>query len=105
MRVFVLFMLILLIICMAVFISFNHGHRIGIVSLGLTIIPDATLNVLMVWAFGLGMFWTLIIACVQEIRLRAKISKFKHTIDQLENELGQLRTIPLADLDIKKEGK
>ena len=105
MRAFVLFMLLLLIVCLAGFITLNYGHRVGIVSLGFTIIPDTTLNVVVVGAFSMGVLWTLIISVVQEIRLRTKISKLKSTISQLENELGQLRTMPLEELDIEKEEK
>ena len=105
MRTFVFLMLLILIICMAGFISLNHGHRIGILSLGFTIIPDATLNAVVVWSFSIGLLWALLISIVQEIRLRARISHLKNIIVQLENELGQLRTAPLEDLDIEKEEK
>ncbi|RKZ35163.1 hypothetical protein DRQ33_00305 [bacterium] len=103
MRIFVLFMLLILITGIAAFVSLNYGHNIGTISLGFKIIPNVTVNVLVLWAFGIGLLWTLILCIVQEIRLRTKISRLKNTIKKLENELGQLRTMPLSDMDIHKE--
>ncbi len=106
MRVFVLFMLLIIIAAFAAFVSLNHGIIIESVSLGFTIIHDITLNMLIVWTFAIGVFWALLIFSIQEIRLRLRISRMRQSMRELQRELDQLRIIPLSDNGIgDKEGK
>ncbi|MCD6531288.1 LapA family protein [bacterium] len=102
MRVFMLIMLLVVVIGIVGFISLNTGHSVGPVSLGFKITPNASLNAVVLWAFGLGVLWTLIIAIVQEIRLRTRISRLKNTIVNLEEELSHLRTMPLSKIETEQ---
>jgi len=105
MRVFVLFMLLILAVGVAGFISFNHGNQVKTISLGAKVFHDVPLSALILWTFGLGVIWAMVVFIIQEIRLRLKISTLKTSIRHLEGELGELRTMPLADLGIDKEEK
>ncbi len=105
MRIFMLIMLLVAVVAIAGFVSLNSGHSVGSVSLGFKVISDISLNTVVLWAFGLGVLWTLIIAIVQEIRLRTKISRLKSTIVSLEEELSHLRTMPLSKIETEQEEK
>ena len=102
MRILVLFMLLVIAVALAGFVSLNRGHAIENVSLGVKLIPHTTLNVVVAWTFWLGVVWAMIIFVVQEIRLRIKISRLRSNISRLQGELDQLRTIPLAEIGIEE---
>lgn len=106
MRIFVLFMLLIVIAAFAAFVSLNHGIIIDSISLGFTIFHDITLNMVVVWAFAIGVLWALLIFSIQEIRLRLRISRLRSSVRELQHELDQLRIMPLSDNGIRdKEGK
>ncbi len=101
MRILSLFMLLILIAAFAGFISLNQGIYIGTLSLGYKIFSDVSLNIVVAWAFFLGIIWALVIFVTQEIRLRLRIAKLKSSINHLQEELDQLRTIPLGDVGVQ----
>ncbi len=101
MRILALFMLLILIAAFAGFISLNQGRQISTLSLGYKIFSDVSLNVIIAWAFFLGVIWALVIFVTQEIRLRLRIARLKSSINHLRGELDQLRTIPLGDIEVQ----
>lgn len=105
MRGFMLFMLLVAIVAIVGFVSLNVGQTVGPVYLGFEVIPRVSLNTVVLWAFGLGVAWMLIIAIVQEIRLRTRISKLKSIIVGLEEELSHLRAMPLSKIETEQEEK
>jgi len=100
MRVFALFMILLIVVAFAAFISLNHGLRVETISVGYKFFSDVSLNMVIAWAFALGIIWALIIFITQEMRLRIRIASLKSSISRLQNELDHLRTMPLEEIGI-----
>ncbi len=105
MRILSLVMLLLLILAFAAFFSLNAGKVVDSISLGYRVFTNVQLNAVVAWAVGIGIVWALVIFITQEIRLRLRIARLKGSISRLQDELDQLRTMPIAEigLDDKEE--
>lgn len=57
-------------------------------------ITDAPLTFVIMYSFAAGIILAFILAIIDQIRLKAMISKHKRTINELRAELGSLKTIP-----------
>lgn len=93
-----LILLLLAIVASATFWGLNQNRTIERVNIGFKDYVDVPLNSVVLWAFALGVMWTAIIALVQEIRLRVKINRLKNYNRLLQQELDELRIIPIESV-------
>ena len=57
-------------------------------------ITDAPLTFVIIYSFAAGIILAFILVIIDQIRLKAMISRHKRTINELRAELGSLKTIP-----------
>ncbi len=66
-------------------------------------ITDISLTIALIQAFGAGAVFAFILAIIDEVKLRGRISKQKKEIATLHKEVGTLRTGSLDTLPEEKE--
>lgn len=60
-------------------------------------IIDVPLTFVIIYSVAAGIILAFILAIIDQIRLKAMISRHKRTIDELRAELGSLKTIPAEE--------
>lgn len=100
-----LILLLLAIVAATSFWGLNQNRIVERVNVGFRNYTNVPLSSVILWAFGLGVIWTAIIAFLQEIRLRIKINRLKNYNRLLQQELDELRIVPLESALEEKEKK
>ncbi len=66
---------------------------------------DIPLFIIVFGSLGVGIFWSLLIFLIQEIRLRLKLMQVRSENKKLRKELDMLRMQPLQEIDITNKIK
>lgn len=93
----VLFFLILLFALVFFFVT-NSGQTVDLRVLGRTYL-DISIFWIVVVSFLLGFTVAFILASIREIRHQRERGRLRRELAQKEREIGDLRTLPLQDLD------
>lgn len=96
MRVFTLFLSLLLLILFIIFVILNGGQIVDIRYLGLEYL-GIPLSIVVFFSFLIGVFFTLVIAVINEIRIRGRLNKVRKENQRLKEELDSLRNLPVEE--------
>lgn len=96
MRIFTLFFSLMLLILFIIFVILNGGQVVDIRYLGLEYL-DLSLSVVVFFSFLCGAFFVLIVAVINEIRIRGRLNKVRRENKRLKEELDSLRNLPVEE--------
>ncbi|HIE05842.1 MAG TPA: LapA family protein [bacterium (Candidatus Stahlbacteria)] len=102
MRIFTLLFSLVLLILFIIFIILNGGQVVDIRFLGLNY-PGMSLSIVVFFTFLIGAFFILVIAVINEIRLRSRLTRAHRENKRLKEELDSLRNLPVDEEEGEEE--
>lgn len=86
-------------------IGTQNGTTLVDVSILMWTFKDLPLTLVLIETFALGIFFTIIVAVIDEIRLKNRIWRSNREINDLKKELSALRNIPVEEAIIDQKEK
>jgi uncharacterized integral membrane protein len=86
-------------------IGTQNGNSLVDVSILIWTFKDLPLTLVLIETFAIGVFFTIIVAIIDEIRLKNRIWRFQSEIRELKKELAALRNIPVEEAIIDQREK
>ncbi|TET17385.1 MAG: LapA family protein [Candidatus Cloacimonadota bacterium] len=83
-------------------IGTQNGNTLVDVSILIWTFRDLPLTLVLIETFAIGIFFTILVAIIDEFRLKNRIWRSQNEIKALKKELSTLRNIPLQDTMIEK---
>jgi uncharacterized integral membrane protein len=83
----------------------QNGNSLVDVSILLWTFKDLPLTLVLIETFAIGVFFTIIVAIIDEIRLKNRIWRSQSEIRELKKELAALRNIPVEEAIIDQREK
>ncbi|MFP4458588.1 MAG: LapA family protein [Candidatus Zixiibacteriota bacterium] len=105
MRYITLILITLLLLAGVYFYALNLDQMVDRLDLAFSSFDDIPLFIIVFGSLGVGIFWSLLIFLIQEIRLRLKLMQVRSENKKLRKELDMLRMQPLQEIDITNKIK
>lgn len=86
-------------------IGTQNGNSLVDVSILIWTFKGLPLTLVLIETFALGVFFTIIVAIIDEIRLKNRIWRSQNEIKELKKELAALRNIPVEEAIIDQKEK
>jgi uncharacterized integral membrane protein len=86
-------------------IGTQNGGTLVDVSILIWTFKDMPLTLVLIETFAIGVFFTIIVAIIDEIRLKNRIWRSQKEINELKKELAALRNIPVEEAIIDQKEK
>ena len=94
---------LLVLVVMAVFFTQNSGQSVDLHLLNWDYL-DIPLYYVMLGGFLAGLLVSLIVGGIREVKLRNRIRTLNRDLKDRDNEISELRSLPLRELDEATEG-
>ena len=94
---------LLVLVVMAVFFTQNSGQSVDLHMLNWDYL-DIPLYYVMLGGFLAGLLVSLIVGGIREVKLRNRIRTLNRDLKDRDNEIAELRSLPLRELDEATEG-
>ena len=84
-------------------IGTQNGNTLVDVSILIWTFHDLPLTLVLIETFAIGVIFTLIVAIIDEVRLKNRIWRYNNEIKELKKELSALRNIPIEEVTVEEQ--
>ncbi len=99
-RTIIVFALLLTGASLAIFVWSNFDQRVVIYFTDYFRTFELPLSAALVGALVIGFLFSFILSLPNQFRLRRRVRDHRKKIEKLENEIAELRKLPLSDVDL-----
>jgi uncharacterized integral membrane protein len=88
---------------MGMIIGTQNGNTLVDVSILIWTFKDLPLTLVLIETFAIGVIFTLLVAIIDEIRIKNRLWKSHREIKELKKELAALRNLPVEEMNLTEE--
>ena len=88
---------------LGIIVGTQNGNTFVDVSILTRTFHSVPLTLVLIEAFAIGVIFTIIVAIIDELRLKARLWRNENELIELKKELTSLRNLPVEDVVLGKE--